>query len=145
MKMLNFSFRKILRQVFFFLATGLLFGLYSSSIDLVFSGIEDRNYQYFYGLDYSIYFIVLIFLTLPFSLLYNWLQDYLTSFVSRKYVFLFGIFCGLLVGLLTAGAIRSHYLGDHRLIKNLLVFALVFVTLELIRWRFPPSRPADYL
>lgn len=144
--MINFSGLKILRQLIFFLVAGMLFGLYAASMDFVFSKIEGKNFRNFDSLTYSVYFLIgFIFLTLPFSLLYNWLQDYLTSFVSRKYVFLFGIFCGLLAGLLTAGAIRSYYLADNRLVKNLVVFALVFFTLEVIRWRFPPSRPADYL
>ena len=108
--------------------------------------LDGSTYLLNFGLDYLLYYIIAYgIFTLPLSIIYNWCMDHITYLykdaVSRIII---GSFIGLIVGLVAGRYIISHYIGDYRSLKSVIVFILVYVSLEAVRGRkHPDNASAD--
>jgi hypothetical protein len=114
-----------LRYFLFYLSVAYFYGLYSYILDL-----------YFYRgspIDYIIHFIVTYgIFTIPISMGYNaFINNYFTRPNYKT------ILCGLAVGLIIGTSIGrkgiSYYIGEYRSVKQIIVFGLMGLSIEIMR------------
>lgn len=126
------------RYTFFCLVVILLFSIYSYLLDQVYYRIEygtAEQYRHNVG-DYMVSFV---FFSFPFSILipvgYNYVVNKWISIIpySTLLRFLFGASCGLLIGYLVQRRVVSYYIGPLRAQKNLYLFPMVGISVEIIR------------
>lgn len=128
--------RVIIRYLFFYLAATFFFIVFNYLLDLLFFKIDYGNTKgVISGLGYLGYFLVMYTpLFLPFLIFYNYVVNELFIFEKQRFL-RYGI--ALLLGLFIGGMIRrkgiSFYIGSYRPLKNLILFGLIMLSLEVTR------------
>jgi hypothetical protein len=128
--------RTLIRYFFFYLATAFFFIVFNYLLDLLFFKIDYGNTdEVMNGLAYLAYFIAFYTpIFLPFLILYNYAVNELFLINEQRWM-RYGI--ALLLGLLAGGAIGrggiSYYIGSYRPLKNIILFPLIMMSLEITR------------
>jgi hypothetical protein len=125
-----------LRYFLFYLSVAYFYGLYSYILDQLLFKITPSSDYYFYRrspIDYIIHFIVTYgIFTIPISMGYNaFINNYFTRPNYKT------ILCGLAVGLIIGTSIGrkgiSYYIGEYRSVKQIIVFGLMGLSIEIMR------------
>lgn len=128
--------RVLLKYIILILPAGVFFILYNYVLDLLFYKLDYGSTEGVpNGLVYTGYFILMYapFLLL-FLIVYNLIVDEVLDLKqqrSLRYLMAFGI--GLLTGLAVGRYGASYYIGYLRLLKNVLLFGLLLISLELTK------------
>lgn len=118
----------------FYLSVVFFFTLYSILLDLLFGRIDyGRVAHYkFIPMTYVLFFgIGYLFPVLPIAILYNYVLS--TLEIRKPYI---RIIIGLLVGLFIGYIVKegySFYIGEYRPLKNVILFGLIGVSVEILR------------
>ena len=131
---------KIVKRYFlFYCAVGSFFGIYSYIFDLIFCKIDyGQNCHYDYPLSFIFYTLTLlvynILFTLPICLIYN---IYVNIFWKREDNKILRYTIAVLIGLFIGYSVKrfgwSFYIGDYRHLKNIIVFSLTGLSVEILR------------
>ncbi len=127
------------RYLIFYIVVGALYGIYAELFDLVFSCLEyGTAFHYYYPLSFIFYLYVLLayffLITFPVCLIYNLVINF--GFANTKlkmYRYVFGLLVGACIGYLVHGSGWSFYIGEYRPLKNIVVFMLTGLSVEIIR------------
>lgn len=127
--------RTIVRYVLFYLAVVFFFSLYSALLDLLFYRLDygpETKYRFEPGF-YVLYFgLGSSLVAIPISIGYN----YAISHVHLKRRFMrivIGLVVGICIGAIVQRRGYSLYIGDMRPQKNIILFGLIGVSLEIAR------------
>ena len=130
----------IKRYLLFYLAAGIFYGIYSFVLDIVLCKIDfGPNCRYDYPLSfifYSITFLIYHFLiAFPLSMLYNSVINFRFRDVNRNILlrYLTAVLFGLIVGYSIERAGWSFYVGQYRPLKNIILFAVLALSVEILR------------
>lgn len=121
------------RYILFYLSVIYFLSLYSYALDLLFYKLDyGDTYVYPYnGAQYVLYYVIIGYMIFPLSLLYNYGINHLFS--KRNYArILIALFVAIALGFVI-GDKAGYYIGEYRLLKNLLAFTLTAVSVELLR------------
>ena len=132
------SSQLIIRYILFYLSVVFFFAFYSVILDEIFFKLDygkssEIISSFFY---YSAYLIIVGFpIALPLIIFYNWFS--INAFENLKYKsilrMVFGIFIGLMIGLVAKRGIDSFYIGKMRSLKMTILFPFVGFSAELLR------------
>lgn len=118
-----------------YIAVCFFFSFYSVLLDQIFFQIDHGESE---GLvpsffTYIIYFVVVCFpIALPVIFLYNWVAA--KTFVDIDFTKLFlSLFVGIAVGVAIKRGGYSFYIGEMRALKNIILWALTFLSSEFVR------------
>ncbi len=135
-----FFVNAISRYILFYLAASFFFIVYNHILDLIFFSIEyGRTDNLINGLGYIGYFIAIYTpIFLPFLVVYNIVVNQLFSIriISREQKivrYLSALVLGSFIGLLIGRAGISVYIGEYRPVKNVLLFGMIMLSLEITR------------
>lgn len=127
----------IKRYWLFYAAVGFFYGIYSYLFDLLFCYIDyGSNCHYRYPVGFMFYAFTLLiyhfFFTFPIAIFYNSFLNYYFKDIN-KYRYFVGFFIGLMIGYSVHESGFSLYIGEYRALKNVIVFALTGLAVEILR------------
>jgi len=122
------------RYLAVYLGIAFLFTLYSTLLDLLFYRLDygsAASYQ-FLPMTYFLYFAVgYLYPALPAVVFYNYAIN--NIFLNTYVRLIIGLLLGLSIGFLIQRSGISFYIGHLRSLKNIILFGLIGVTIELLR------------
>lgn len=128
------TLKTIWRYLLFYASVGFFFALYSSLLDLLFYRIEygnEANYR-FELLSYVLYFVIgYLFPALLISIVYNLVMS--SVFMKIYLRLIIGLLVGISIGFLIERSGVSYYIGHYRPLKNIILFGLIGVSVEVLR------------
>ncbi len=129
---------KAIGYIIFYLWVMFFFSFYSYILDLIFYIKEyGSTKKYIYSVvTYPAYFIFACFpVAVPLSILYNWVALNGFDSLHRKHIIrvVFGVFVGVNIGLILRDGGPSFYIGHFRTLKNLILYPLVLLSVEIVR------------
>lgn len=137
------------RYLLFYLAVGSLYGIFSFIFDLLFCQIDyGVKCHYDYPLSFIFYALTLLFyyfpISLPISMFYNSFVNFkISNYKLRRYGF--GLLFGLCVGYIAHRNGWSFYIGQFRHLKNIIVFGLTGLSIEILRTIIVKRRYRDII
>jgi len=125
----------VIRYVCFYLAVVFFFSLYSSLLDLLFYRLDygsEATYRFRFDLYVAYFGIGCLPLAASISILYNLaLSSFRFGYPLIR--ILIGVGVGLFIGLIVKTRGYSFYIGEMRPMKNVILFPLIGVSIEVIR------------
>lgn len=128
--------KAITRYLLLCIAAGFYFIVYNYFLDLLFFKIDYGNTNGVKnGLAYLGFFLVMyLTLLLPFLVAYNYLVTELP--LQKKYLWVryrMALLLGVVIGSVVRRSGISFYIGQYRPLKNIILFALLLLSLEITR------------
>ena len=127
----------IKKYILFYFAVVFFFSLYSYGLDLIFHKMDYGSTSGARSMfQYAAYFIIVCFpIALPLTLFYNYVCSNGFNHLSGKHIIriLFGVFAGFNIGLILRENGPNYYIGQWASLKNLILYPLIGLSVELLR------------
>lgn len=133
---LKLAMRVIVRYLFFYLAATFFFIVYNYLLDLMFFEIDYGHIKgIINGLGYLGYFILMYSpLFLPFLIFYNYAVNEIFLIEKQRFWrYLTALLLGIVIGVLIGRKGVSFYIGSYRFLKNIILFGMIMLSLEITR------------